>query len=116
MTDVLTDGVLRFRIERAGQEAESIELDLLIVTMELERLTVQHKLIDGKPTAAFALDMVKSLESLGVANCTPTIAYKIAMAADEAWGETQKKTNSTPNSPTGTESTPANSPEATSSD
>ncbi len=116
MTDVLTDGVLRFRIERAGQEAESIELDLLIVKMELERLTVQHKLADGKPTAAFAMDMVKSLEALGVANCTPTIAYSIAMAADEAWEETQKKTNSSLNLATGSDSTPADSAEADSSD
>ena len=115
MTETLTDGVLRFRIERAGQEAESIELDLLIVKMELERLTVQHKLTDGKPTAAFLFDMSNALEAIGVANCTPTIAYKIAMAADEAWEKTQKKTNSTPNSATGSDSTPADSAEAASS-
>ena len=92
----LDDGILRFRVNGSGGKTVNVEIDLMIARLEIDRLEGIHAIEEsGKrtPTPAFLKALAAALAEHGIDGCTPTMAYQIWIASDEAWTASQKKTS-----------------------
>lgn len=113
-TTLLSDGSLEFRVRRKNGEEQTISIDLLVLKLICEECEDQHQLRASngttKPTAAFLQDLAKRLCGAGVDNCSPSLAWQLWFAGIEQMNDLKKSMSETPNSPSGSESTPAHSP------
>lgn len=97
MTEVhkITDGTFNFEILR-GDESPPTQhsVDLLLLKMTCEACEVKHelKVKDGMfvPTPEFIVDLAGRISTLGVDNCSPTIAMKLWVTAAARVGELKK--------------------------
>lgn len=119
---VLEDGTISVSIKRPDDSIEDLSLDLLCLRLTCQEAEDAHKLHERstngvvQPTADFLRDLSSRFVAMGVTRCTPTIAWQLWVATIDAFNGLKKSTNLTPTSPSGTESTPAASPEPSGSD
>lgn len=111
MTQVLDDGLLHFKTRRDGEEVGQ-SIDVLILRLTCEECIDAHRLPEDaqgryKPNAAFLIDLAARLGSIGVADCTPSVAYQLWIASAGEIERLKKNDNATPNSLSGSESSQA---------
>ena len=98
---IMHDGTLVFRVERGGEEPERYTLDLLMLKLTCEAMEAKHSLrvAEGRliATPAFLLDLAGELQTLGVENCTPTIAWQVWISASQQLEALKKNIEGTPN-------------------
>lgn len=112
---VLDDGLLRFDFRCRG-ETTPHEIDVLILRLTCEECEQTHGLQvkEGSyvATAAFLTDLAGRIAALGVAGCTPSLAYQLWGASVAHVEALKKNMSETPSSPSGSTSSPADeSPE-----
>lgn len=82
---VLESGELIFRVRRPDGSETDHQIDLLSLKLTCEETEQVHNLQvkDGAiaPTAAFLADLAARFVELGVADCTPTIAYQMWLSS-----------------------------------
>lgn len=100
----LDDGRLQFVVRRRDGSANDdavYALDLLLVKLACEQLEAKHQLPtleNGQlqPTPEFLIDLAERLDGLGLAACTPTLAWQVWQAASHELGSLKKNMNGTP--------------------
>lgn len=109
---VLDDGLLHFAIRnRTTGEETPQSIDVLLLRLTCEECEQLHRLqvnATGEyvATAAFLLDLAKRLAGLGIADCTPSMAFQLWSASAREIEALKKNTSETPNSHSGSESSP----------
>lgn len=97
---VLEDGELVFRVRRVDGSETDHRLDLLCLKLTCEACEEQHGLQvkDGclRPTPDFLVDLARRIESLGLDRCTPTLAWKVWIAAADGMQGLKKTESETP--------------------
>lgn len=105
----LEDGLLRFTIlnSKTG-ESVNHSLDVLLLRLTCQECEAMHNLqVENGSyvvTAAYLADLTARIADLGVPECTASIAYQLWGASVREIDTLQKKTNETPNLPSGLES------------
>ncbi len=112
----LDDGLLRFTIlNRETGEQANHSLDVLLLRLTCQECEALHSLqadANGSyiVTAAYLADLTARIASLGVPECTASIAYQLWGASVREISLLQKKTSEQPSAPTGSESSPPPNP------
>lgn len=98
---LLDDGTLKFRVKRPDGAETEHSVDLLVLKLTCEACEEQHRLqtVEGRlqPTPAFLADLAVQLGGLGLAPCTPTLAWQAWIACGEQMGRLGNAHSEKPN-------------------
>lgn len=113
---VINDGLLRFGVKPVdSEEIKHHEVDVLLLKMTCEECELAHNLKskDGEggtktvyATTKFLQDLAVRLQGLGIDGCSATVACQLWKQASQVIDSLKKNTNETPNSPSGSTSSP----------
>lgn len=108
----LGDGLFHFGV-RKGEEVLPRAIDVITLKLACEEAEAMHRLekdAEGllKPTAAFLDTLAGKLKGC-IEDCTPSLAYQLWSIGPGLVDDLKKNMSEPPNSPTGTDLTPADS-------
>lgn len=103
--DTIDDGTIPVKIQGGESDGKTVQLDLMLAKIAFEEVEIKHKVYetkgpDGKSnwkaTTAFLADAAKAMQSVGVPNCTGTMAYQLWSIVSQRWIDLKKNTREVP--------------------
>ena len=102
--NVIDDGTLPVTIRKPDGTEASFTLDVMQARLAAQLVEKKHGADQENWTSTpqFLADLAEAFASLGIAGCTPTVAYQIWHRTAELWADLKKNMLGPQTSPPGT--------------
>ena len=89
---IIEDGAVKFRVQGGPLDGKLLVLDVLSLVLASGPVETKYgTFAEGfVTTAEFLADLASAFRAVGATDCSPTLAYRIWLAAWERWIELKK--------------------------